>query len=232
MKRLPAFALLVASLTLPIYAQRSASRGGFSGHSAPSFRGGFGASTPQSFAGAPGYIGSRPLSMVPGLRRNGPANYLARPAYSAVSPYRRRYFQPYHARLHFVAPVWTGWIGPGFLGYPDITGYGDLAAPPNYAEPYESQPPDVSQPAPSNLYPESVEPSRPSSALESEDAVTLVFKDGRPPEQIHNYVLSRTTLYVRDHHHRDIPLDQIDLAATQRLNHDAGVDFQLPEAPK
>jgi hypothetical protein len=232
MKRLPAFALLVAGLTLPIYAQRSASHGGFSGHSAPSFRGGFGASTPQSFTGAPGYIGSRPLSMVPGLRRNGPANYLARPAYSAVSPYRRRYFQPYHARLHFVAPVWTGWIGPGFLGYPDITGYGDLAAPPNYAEPYESQPPDVSQPAPSNLYPESVEPSRPSSALESEDAVTLVFKDGRPPEQIHNYVLSRTTLYVRDHHHRDIPLDQIDLAATQRLNHDAGVDFQLPEAPK
>jgi hypothetical protein len=170
--------------------------------------------------------------MVLGLRRNGPANYLARPAYSAVSPYRRRYFQPYHARLHFVAPVWTGWIGPGFLGYPDITGYGDLAAPPNYAEPYESQPPDVSQPAPSNLYPESVEPSRPSSALQSEDAVTLVFKDGRPPEQIHNYVLSRTTLYVRDHHHRDIPLEQIDLAATQRFNHDAGVDFQLLEAPK
>jgi hypothetical protein len=38
MKRLPAFALLVAGLTLPIYAQRSASRGGFSGYSAPSFR--------------------------------------------------------------------------------------------------------------------------------------------------------------------------------------------------
>jgi hypothetical protein len=107
-----------------------------------------------------------------------------------------------------------------------------VAAPPNYAEPYESQPPDVSQPGPSNLYPESVEPSRSSSALESEDAVTLVFKDGRPPEQIHNYLLTRTTLYVRDQHGRDIPLDQLDLAATQKLNHDAGVDFQLPEAPK
>lgn len=170
--------------------------------------------------------------MVPGLVRNGPANYLARPAYSAVSPYRRSYLRPYYTRVQFVAPVWTGWIGPGFLGYPDTIGYGDLAAPPNYAEPYESQPPDVSQPAPANLYAESLEPSRPSSALESEDAVTLVFKDGRTPEQIHNYILTRMTLYVRDQHHRDIPLDQLDLAATQRLNHDAGVDFQLPEAPK
>jgi hypothetical protein len=232
MKRLPAFALLVAGITLPVYAQRSASRGGFSGHSAPSFRGGFSAPTPQRFTGAPRYIGNRPLRMVPGLRRNGPANYVARPAYSAVSPYRRPYFPPYRARVHFVAPFWTGWIGPGFLGYPDTIGYGDVAAPPNYAEPYESQPPDQSQPAPANLYPESVEPSRPSSALESEDAITLVFKDGRPLEQIHNYVLTRTTLYVQDQHHRDIPLDQLDLAATQRLNHDAGVDFQLPEAPK
>ena len=231
MKRLPAFALLVAGFTFPIYAQRSASHGGFSGHSAPSFRGGFSAPGARSFTGAPRYIGGRPLSMGPGLRRSGPANYLARPVYSAVSAYRRPYFRPYRARVQFVAPFWTGWIGPGFLGYPDTTGYGYLSAPPDYAEPYESQPPDVSQPATSNLYPESVEPSRPSSALESEQAVTLVFKDGRPPEQIHNYVLTRTTIYVRDQHHRDIPLDQLDLAATQRLNHDAGVDFQLPEVP-
>jgi hypothetical protein len=171
--------------------------------------------------------------MVPGSGRNGPANYLARPAYSAVSPYRRPYRPPYHARVQFVAPpIWTGWTSLGFPGYPDTIGYGDVAAPPNYAEPYESQPPDVNQLAPSNLYPESVEPSRSSSALESEDAVTLVFKDGRPPEQIHNYLLTRTTLYVRDQHRRDIPLDQLDLAATQKSNHDAGVDFQLPEAPK
>jgi len=59
-------------------------------------------------------------------------------------------------------------------------------------------------------------------------AVTLVFKDGRPAEQIHSYILTRTTLYVRDQHHRDIPIDQLDLAATQRLNHDAAVDFQTP----
>jgi hypothetical protein len=229
MKRLPAFALLVASLTLPIYAQRSASRGGFSSHAAPSFRGGFSASTPHSFTSAPRYMGSRPLSMAPGVRRNGPGNYLARPAYS---PYRRPYLPPYRSRVHFVVPGWNGWLGGGFPEYPDTTGYDDLATPSNDAEPYDSQPPYVSQPAPFNPYPASVELSHPSSALESEDAVTLVFKDGRPPDQIHNYVLTRTTLYVRDQHHRDIPLDQLDLAATQKVNHDAGVDFQLPETPK
>jgi hypothetical protein len=36
-------------------------------------------------------------------------------------------------------------------------------------------------------------------------------------------------LYVRDQHHRDIPLDQLDLDATEKVNHKAGVDFQLPE---
>jgi hypothetical protein len=164
--------------------------------------------------------------MVPGLRRNGP--YLVRPAYTAISPYRRPYLPPYGARVHVAVLGWPGSAGLGFIGYPDSTGYGDLATPPNYAESYQS---DESQPAPSNPFPASGELSRSSSSLESEDAVTLVFKDGRPPEQIHNYLLTRTTLYVRDQqHHRDIPLDQLDLAATQKVNHDAGVDFQLPEA--
>ena len=58
--------------------------------------------------------------------------------------------------------------------------------------------------------------------------MTLVFKDGRPVEQIHNYILTRTMLTVWDEHHRVIPVDQLDLAATEKVNHDAGVDFQLP----
>jgi hypothetical protein len=39
-------------------------------------------------------------------------------------------------------------------------------------------------------------------------------------------------LYVRDQHHRDIPLDQLDFNATEKVNHTAGVDFQLPELSK
>ena len=53
----------------------------------------------------------------------------------------------------------------------------------------------------------------PTSAPPQPYAVTLVFKDGRPSEQIHNYLLTRTTLYVQDQHRRDIALDQLDLSA-------------------
>jgi hypothetical protein len=71
----------------------------------------------------------------------------------------------------------------------------------------------------------------PSSAPASEsgESVTLVFKDGRPSEQIHNYILSRTTLSVLDQHRQDIPVDALDLAATQKANREAGVDFRLPQ---
>jgi hypothetical protein len=232
MKSLPAFALLIAGLTLPVCAQRSAPRGGFSGHSAPSFRGGFTASAPHSFTGAPGYIGSRPVSVASGFRRNVPTNYMARPTYSAANSYRRPYRPPYRAGVRFAVPVWNGWAGPGFLGYPDTTGYDDFATQPNYTEPYEPQPADAGQPAPLGPYQAPAELSHPLPAPESEDAVTLIFKDGRPPEQIHNYILTRTTLYVRDQRRHDIPLDQLDLAATQKVNLDAGVDFQLPDAPR
>lgn len=55
----------------------------------------------------------------------------------------------------------------------------------------------------------------------------LVFKDGRPPEEIHNYLLTQGTLYVMDRHSRAIPLDSLDLAATARANDEDG-DFILP----
>jgi hypothetical protein len=58
-----------------------------------------------------------------------------------------------------------------------------------------------------------------------------VFKDGRPSEQIHNYALTRTDLFVLDQRHRDIPLDELDLAATAKVNHDAGVEFHIPALP-
>ena len=59
--------------------------------------------------------------------------------------------------------------------------------------------------------------------------MTLIFKDGRPTLQIHNYMLTRTTLYVQDQHLREIPVDQLDLVAMAKVNQDAGVDFQLPQ---
>jgi hypothetical protein len=69
---------------------------------------------------------------------------------------------------------------------------------------------------------------RPQPEPAAEDAVTLVFKDGRPSEQIRNYMLTRTTLYVQGERLREIAVADLDLAATEKVNREAGVDFRLP----
>jgi hypothetical protein len=68
----------------------------------------------------------------------------------------------------------------------------------------------------------------PQPSLYDNEAVTLVFKDGRAPEKIYNYALTRTTLYVTDGRRREIPVAALDLAATEKVNRAAGVRFQLP----
>ena len=60
----------------------------------------------------------------------------------------------------------------------------------------------------------------------------LVFRDRRPSLEIHNYALTPKILYVLDQQHRDIPVDEIDLAATQKVNRDSGIDFQFPVASR
>ena len=58
---------------------------------------------------------------------------------------------------------------------------------------------------------------------------TLVFQDGRPTQQVHNYVLTKTTLYNLDGDTRkEIPLTDLNLPATIEANRSAGVDFSLP----
>ena len=66
------------------------------------------------------------------------------------------------------------------------------------------------------------------ASLYDDQAVTLIFKDGRAPETIHNYALTRKTLYVTDARPREIPVAALDLAATEKVNRAAGVRFQLP----
>lgn len=65
-----------------------------------------------------------------------------------------------------------------------------------------------------------------------QQSVTVVFNDGRPSEQIHNYLITPTTLTVLDQKYREIPLDQINLAATQKTNRADGVDFRVPTASR
>jgi hypothetical protein len=70
----------------------------------------------------------------------------------------------------------------------------------------------------------------PSSGSNGQNAVTLIFRDGRPPVQIHNYMATSTRLYVLDGNRCAIPVSQLDLDATGSVNRDAGIDFRVPVA--
>jgi hypothetical protein len=235
MKRLAVATLVAVGFTLPACAQRSGSRGSFSAHSAPAFRGGFAASAPRSFTGARGYTGRSPLTSTPRFLGNAPRNFVSRPNYYHGADRDRR---PYRSRYRYGVPyLGAPWLAPGYLdlgdlGYPDTTTYDDSQPAPDYPVGYDNPPPGPEQAAPAPPYRAYTQPPSASPVLPDEDAVTLIFKDGRPPEQIHNYAMTRTMLYVRDQHHRDIPLDQLDLEATQKVNRDTGVDFQLPDLSK
>jgi hypothetical protein len=136
------------------------------------------------------------------------------------------------------ASVYPGWIGypyelnPGFLDwgdYDDSTNEQGSVAP-GYPDPYLE--PDYASP---EGYPGPGEPEGNASVEQSatpEEArppLTVIFKDGRAAESIENYMMTATVLTNFDsNHYERIPLDQIDLAATQQANRANGVDFQIP----
>jgi hypothetical protein len=63
---------------------------------------------------------------------------------------------------------------------------------------------------------------------EPEPATALVFRD-QHVEEVHNYAIAGGTLWVlNDQAAKKIPLAQLDLAATVKMNDDRGVDFQVP----
>ena len=91
--------------------------------------------------------------------------------------------------------------------------------------------PQYAAPAPRPAY--TAEVPTPAAPLPDQPETTLVFKDGRAPQQVQSYAVTRTTLYVLDGaRRREIPLSQIDLPATQQTNRDAGVDFNVPAGAK
>jgi hypothetical protein len=222
----------------------SHSSGGFVSHSAPAFRGSYAPMSRAGLMGSPQAGSSRNLSPAPGatLARRAPVYYRRPPVPVGANRYRLPYVSYYGAGYGYGV---AGWIVPDCYDYPDYAGcsyyddstyYGDSAyanqavGPPPPAdypqEAYAAPPVDQSEAAQGDAYRPAYQPPQPEP--EAEDAVTLVFKDGRPSEQIHNYMLTRTTLYVQDAPRRMIPVADLDLAATMKVNKDAGVDFQLP----
>jgi hypothetical protein len=68
-----------------------------------------------------------------------------------------------------------------------------------------------------------------AAPVHAQPATVLIFKDGRPPEKVHNYALTGSTLYALDGDlRREIPLALLNVPATVETNRAAGVDFSLP----
>lgn len=64
---------------------------------------------------------------------------------------------------------------------------------------------------------------------DNEPATALVFRD-QHVEEVHNYAIAGGTLWVLNDHQagKKIPLAQLDLDATVKMNDERGVDFQVP----
>jgi hypothetical protein len=61
-------------------------------------------------------------------------------------------------------------------------------------------------------------------------ATALVFRD-QHVEEVRNYAIAGGTLWVLNDHQagKKIPLAQLDLDATVKMNDDRGLDFQVPK---
>lgn len=173
-------------------------------------------------------------------------------------PYRR---DRRHDRdnYFYVGAVWPWWLSsygylgnPDFYEYPPWWGYDDssdsqVAASQGPTLPdYEPQlPPPDEQPDSPSLppWPSIYSPNPPENPNQQSapvyveppqpvEPVTLVFNDGRPSEKIHNFVVTAGTLYVMDQQRQDIPIAELDLVATARVNRQAGVEFNIPGASR
>jgi len=59
--------------------------------------------------------------------------------------------------------------------------------------------------------------------------LTVIFKGDRTPLKMQNYMVNSTSLTDLDREHFEkIPLDQIDIAATEQINRPHGINFQVP----
>jgi hypothetical protein len=157
---------------------------------------------------------------------------------------RRRSFERWYLYNY---PTWAGYgypyvVDPGFYDWGDFDNSENdqSSATPEYPTSY----PDYGYVAPGET-PQGIPREVPSwnsqwqqpaaagaTALPmGEQPLTVIFKTGRAPVKMQNYMMTAKVLTDLDsQHYEQIPLDQIDFAATQRVNGSTGVGFQIPGA--
>ena len=154
-------------------------------------------------------------------------------------------------------PFFTGYVDPWLFGpgwndydsYSPYNGYDGYGAyngynsdPPAPYKEYGTQPypqqenqdqsaePQFPYQRPAYTPPQPPGDSLSSSTVIPELPLTVAYNDGRPSEQIRSYLLTSTKLTVLEPHYREIPLDQVNIAATEQVNRAAGVDFRVPRS--
>ena len=226
------------------------SSGGFRGSfSAPPTSRGFSGPAPRAFGVAPRMNWTIPHHSFVLQQRGAYAS--SRPSYGAEN--RRRWDHRGRYRRSYPGYGYSGYpyayansweLLPWDLGYPDFTEYGDDN------ETVESNNPQVQpsgeeqeqlQPENEGYRPEyAPAPYRPpasqaaaSTPPHNEPQLTLIFKDGHT-EIIRNYVLTPSEVIVMDDVASGriprISLSDLNLPATERTAHQAGLDFSPPSA--
>ncbi len=253
----PAIALTaLIAFAAPAFAQHGGTHGGsfrtrgfVSGHT--------GFSQPNSIArsGQPSRYGSLGGA---GLQRNRPRNYsglrspynnnrfvaahpslysrnagLFRTSDQERDPFgaRKRSFENWYAHIY---PNWLGYgypyvIDPGFYDWGDSgnSGYEQDGASPLSPASYSDQGYGSLSQQPATTG--STSPSK----FSPEQSLTVIFKSVRDPVKMQNYMMTARVLTDLDsRHYEQIPMDQIDLAATQQVNSASGVEFQIPSASR
>jgi hypothetical protein len=175
------------------------------------------------------------------------------PAVPSHRPENDRHGAGYRSHDPYIYAGYT-WLNPLGYGFPvaygglpynngqDDTGGGpqpgpqqaDYGGQPPADYPPEPEPPapQVADNAPAAFRPPYQGPYQgqaETAPVRAQPATTLIFKDGRPPMQVHSYALTANTLYALDgDSHKEIPLSLVNVPATIEANRAAGVDFALP----
>ncbi len=204
-------------LALPVWAQRRGGGGGGGAHVAS--RGGSVGRSSVGFSSGSIHSGSSGRSSGVRLRIGNP--YIHR-----RGSYGRRY-NPYAAYYPYY-----GWYADPLYDSGDQDAYADEYRPAPYREDdsaNEGLQRDVEalNGKIDRLQADVEARNRPKP--EQEPATALVFRD-QHVEEVRNYAIAGGTLWVLNDHQtgKKIPLAQLDLPATAKMNEDRGVDFQVP----
>ncbi len=148
---------------------------------------------------------------------------------------RRRQFQNWYVNTY---PYWPGYpylYDPNAynLGLYDWSDSGGSAAgsylPGNSSDDQNGSAPLYLGPYPDQGYAAPGSPAGAAPPAASEQPLTVIFRSGRAPIKVRNYLMTSSVLTDLDSdHYEQIPLSQIDLAATESINQAAGLDFQVP----